>query len=41
VSHLAILDALKKKKILIPYGARCCRNHFKNDLINDDAIKLS
>ena len=40
VSHFAILDAFKKTKILIPYGARCCRNHFKNDLINEDAIKL-
>jgi hypothetical protein len=40
VSHFAIINAFKKTKILIPYGARCCRNHFKNDLINDDAIKL-
>ena len=40
VSHFAILDAFKKTKILILYGARYCRNHFKNDLINEDAIKL-
>jgi hypothetical protein len=40
VSHLAILDAFKKRKYLFLYGARCCRNHFKNDLFNDGAIKL-
>ena len=40
VSHFAIINAFKKTKILIPYGARCCRNHFKNDFINDDAISF-
>ncbi len=40
VSHFALRDAFKKTKILIPYGARCCKSHFKNDLIDEDALKL-
>ena len=40
LSQYAIREAYKKTKIFIPYGARCCVNHFTNNVINEEAIKM-